>query len=65
MAKTHKTIVCIGSWCFVHAGITEALADKYLIKDINKIFNSWVLGKSDNRINELLYIWNSKKCSII
>ena len=66
MSKTHKTIVCIGSWCFVHAGITEKLANKYTIKDINDSFTNWVMGQSDNRIKELYFsdddtlspVWN-------
>lgn len=44
LANTRFSILQIGSWIFVHGGLTPKLASKYSLNDINKHIRNWLLG---------------------
>lgn len=52
MACTRQSALIIGSNLFVHAGIVPKLAEKYQVKDINKLIRKWLLDKLEDD-NEL------------
>lgn len=44
LANTRFSVLQIGSWIFVHGGLTPAIAGKYSLNDINKHIRNWLLG---------------------
>jgi hypothetical protein len=46
-ASKKKSIMMVGSYIFVHGGISLDLADKYSITEINNIVSKWMLKKTD------------------
>ena len=44
LANSRYSVVQVGSWLFVHGGISPECADKYSIYDINKYIQKWLLG---------------------
>jgi len=46
-ATKKKSIMIVGSYIFVHGGISLDLADKYSITEINNIVSKWMLKKTD------------------
>lgn len=66
LACTRSIILIIGNYVFVHGGITNALAKKYNIYDINDIIKKFLfdLSLSNDAVAELVYdqhispLWN-------
>jgi len=46
-ASKKKSIMMVGSYIFVHGGISLELADKYTIAELNNIVSKWMLKKTD------------------
>lgn len=44
LANTRFSVLQIGSWIFVHGGLTPTIAGKYSLNDINKHIRNWLLG---------------------
>jgi hypothetical protein len=57
LALSRYSVIQIGSWVFVHGGISPTCAEKYSLKEINNYVKNWLLG--DNRykpqINDIFY----------
>jgi hypothetical protein len=58
---THRySVVVIGSWLFVHGGISKPCAKKFLLKDINKSICKWLMGSKDkNNMNYVNAIYHN------
>jgi hypothetical protein len=44
LAETRFSTVQVGSWIFVHGGLTPKMANMYSIKDINYNIRNWLIG---------------------
>tara|TARA_E500000178_G_C17034731_1_gene762712 strand:+ start:348 stop:1511 length:1164 start_codon:yes stop_codon:yes gene_type:complete len=44
LASNRYSVLVVGSWLFVHGGISKKCASKYLLKDINKSVKNWLNG---------------------
>jgi hypothetical protein len=44
LAKTRYSVVQVGSWIFVHGGITGICAKQYSLQSINNYIKRWLLG---------------------
>ena len=53
-AVKKKSIVIIGSYLFVHGGLSTQLMEKYKISEINDIVTKWLL-KTDNDIEAEIF----------
>lgn len=49
LACNRHSVLIIGSWLFVHGGISKPCASKYYLKDINKSIKNWLMGESTPR----------------
>lgn len=47
LGSSRYSIVQVGSWIFVHGGISPKLANEYTIDNINQIISDWLNGKTD------------------
>nr|QFG73823.1 MAG: hypothetical protein [Megaviridae environmental sample] len=55
MACTRQSALIIGSWLFMHAGLTKQLAEKYSITELNDVVRRWMLNLlTPENINEIL-----------
>ena len=59
LALTRYSVLQVGSWVFVHGGISPELADSFTLDEINNSIKYWLLGdKSENTtkmINKLYH----------
>jgi len=53
-AVKKKSIIIIGSYVFVHGGLSSQLMDKYTISELNNIVTKWLL-KQDNEIESQIF----------
>jgi len=53
-AQRKKSIMVIGSFIFVHGGLTQDLMNKYSIAGINQVVSKW-LSKESNQIEEKIF----------
>jgi hypothetical protein len=44
LANTRYSILQVGSWIFVHGGLTPKIADEYSFDEINKAIKDWLMG---------------------
>jgi len=44
LANTRFSVLQVGSWIFVHGGITPKIASKYSLDEINKHIRNWLIG---------------------
>jgi hypothetical protein len=65
LACTRKMVLIIGSNLFVHAGIVPEIADKYSIKDLNRLMNLYLWDELSNNAKNGKFddIFNSSKLS--
>ena len=52
LANSRYSVVQVGSWLFVHGGISPECAEKYSIYDINIIIKKWLLGDTSSEIQK-------------
>ena len=52
LANSRYSIVQIGSWIFVHGGITSQIANDYTIDQINYIIHKWLNGNNSKLLME-------------
>ena len=56
LALTRYSVLQIGSWLFVHGGISPSCASKYSLNDINLHVKNWLLGDiNKSHLDELFY----------
>ena len=55
LAMTRYSVLQVGSWVFVHGAISPICAKKYTLNDINSSVKNWLLGKSQENIEELYH----------
>lgn len=44
LAETRFSVLQVGSWVFVHGGLTPIVTKKYSFDDINKYIKDWLIG---------------------
>ena len=49
LAANRFSLLLIGSWLFVHGGISPEMAKKYSINDVNKCIRDWMVGSKDKQ----------------
>ena len=54
LALTRYSVVQVGSWVFVHGGISPKLAETYSIADINDSIKKWLLGHKDEYTQKMV-----------
>jgi hypothetical protein len=47
LAQSRYSILQVGSWLFVHGGITPKLASEYTIDNVNRYIQDWLMGHDD------------------
>ena len=59
LANSRYSILQIGSWVFVHGGISSQLANDYTINQINILIHKWLMGNKSKllmeHINKIYY----------
>ena len=60
LANTRHSVLQVGSWVFVHGGISPECANKYSIDDINKYVKRWLLGDTSvENMNHINYLYHN------
>jgi hypothetical protein len=49
LADNRYSVLVVGSWLFVHGGISKDCAKRFLLRDINKSISKWLNGSKDKR----------------
>ena len=49
LASDRHSVLVVGSWLFVHGGITPQIASNFLLKDINLYIRRWLDGAKDTK----------------
>jgi hypothetical protein len=52
LANSRYSILQIGSWVFVHGGMTSEVANDYTLDQINGIIHKWLLGNNSHLLLE-------------
>jgi len=52
LSNSRYSILQVGSWVFVHGGITSGIANDYTIDHINTIIHKWLLGNTSKLLME-------------
>lgn len=61
LANTRHSVLQVGSWIFVHGGISPECANKYTINDINKYIKRWLLGDtSPENMKHVSYLYHNE-----
>ena len=61
LANTRHSALQVGSWLFVHGGISPECANKYTIDDINKYIKRWLLGDtSQENMKHVNYLYHNE-----
>ena len=47
LANSRYSVIQVGSWIFVHGGITAKMASEYKLDQINKYIQEWLMGYDD------------------
>ena len=59
LADTRYSILQVGSWLFIHGGITSGLASKYTLGEINGAVRKWLYGEDSplltQQINDIYH----------
>lgn len=59
LANTRYSILQVGSWVFVHGGLTPVIANEYSFDDINKSIRDWLIGcKKPETLNNVNNIYH-------
>ena len=60
LANTRHSVLQVGSWIFVHGGISPECANKYTIDEINLYVKKWLLGDtSDENMKHINYLYHN------
>lgn len=60
LANTRYSALQVGSWIFVHGGISGDCASKYSLKDMNHYMKNWIMGNNSKEINDALnYLYHN------
>ena len=51
LADTRYSVLQVGSWLFLHGGITSHLASKYTLGEINSCVRRWLYGEQCNLVD--------------
>ena len=45
LAETRYSTVQVGSWVFVHGGLTKYIAERYTLEELNNCVKKWLMGE--------------------